>query len=255
MNEQTNEQTNKWTNEPTDQRTNTSAFSFFFSADSLFLKILNANEPPTPYEGDLYGNYAISDEDFYQSLNDKQLPLEFEERLWLAHRELVLTERILDTSKLDLLHPIYTFRLDSNSETYRKLVHFRKVLQKRLEFWVMNMPVMSSHAIFLHVRPTIFLSLTMNQHARRRVHEWKGTLELTYKKWRRTFTGSFQITAHMKSWMCHIFNSELKILEFIINLWSRLAVEIWYLRLIKLEPLLIQSGITTWNIWRLLRKR
>ena len=89
---------------------------------------MNINKPPTNYEGDLHGKFSVSDEVFHQTLIAKQLPLSFEERLWLAHRELVIVEQILDTSKLSLEHPIFTYCLDSSSDAYRKLVHFRSLL-------------------------------------------------------------------------------------------------------------------------------
>ena len=92
---------------------------------------MNINQPPTNYEGDMSGQFAVSDETFHQTLIAKQLPLSFDERLWLAHRELVIVEQILDTSKLSLDHPIYTYQLDSDSDTYRKLIHFRSLLKKK----------------------------------------------------------------------------------------------------------------------------
>ena len=125
MNKRTNEQMNEWTSDFL------SLSLSFFSADSLFLKIMNINQPPTDYEGDMSGQFAVSDETFHQTLIAKQLPLSFDERLWLAHRELVIVEQILGISKLSLDHPIYTYQLDSDSDTYRKLIHFRSLLKKK----------------------------------------------------------------------------------------------------------------------------
>ena len=135
-NEQITEQTNQQ-DKQTDELTNnqTSLIECILhpplTADSLFLKVTNQHIPPSRFEGDYHGQYSISDETFHQMLITKQLPLDFNQRLWSALRELVISEQILDTSKLDLLHELFTYNLDQDSETYRKLVHFRTLLHKK----------------------------------------------------------------------------------------------------------------------------
>lgn len=73
----------------------------------------------------------MDDETFGASLTARNLPLDFNTRLWAAHRDLVLKEMILDTSKLSLDHPIFTYELNEDSETYRQLVHYHSLLHKK----------------------------------------------------------------------------------------------------------------------------
>ena len=87
------------------------------------------NQAPTPLEGDSNGKYCMDDTTFQESLIARNLPLEFSKRLFLAQRDLILVEKVLDSSKLSLDHELFTY--DIQPEIYQKLVHYRSLLHKK----------------------------------------------------------------------------------------------------------------------------
>ena len=95
------------------------------------MKILNQNQSPTPFEGDLHGKFDIDDATFQESLIARNLPIEFSKRLFLAQRDLILVEKVLDSSKLPLEHELFTYDIEPGSVTYQKLLHYRSLLHKK----------------------------------------------------------------------------------------------------------------------------